>query len=75
MISSRLGQLYKADELSNFCPTKAASRPGPELAVRINPPSGDRSLSNDDLDIILPSQQLEVILLLMSTLREMKPMC
>lgn len=38
----------------------AAPRPGPELAVRINPPSGSIQLANDDLDIILPSRQLNV---------------
>ena len=38
----------------------AAPRPGPELAVRINPPSSALSLANDDLDVILPSRQLNV---------------
>lgn len=41
----------------------AAPRPGPELAVRINPPSGNLNLSKDDLDIILPSLQLETIVI------------
>ena len=40
---------------------EAAARPGPELAVRINPPSADRSLAQDDLDMILPSHQLQAI--------------
>lgn len=43
-----------------FHALEAAARPGPELAVRINPPSGDQTLSGDDLDMILPSRQLEV---------------
>jgi hypothetical protein len=38
----------------------AAPRRGPELAVRINPPSGSKSLAKDDLDVILPSRQLNV---------------
>jgi citrate lyase subunit beta-like protein len=38
----------------------AAPRSGPELAVRINPPSGSIHLASDDLDIILPSRQLDV---------------
>ncbi len=42
---------------------KAAPRPGPELAVRINPPSGDQSIASDDLDIILPSPQLQAIVM------------
>ncbi|KDN53391.1 beta subunit of citrate lyase [Tilletiaria anomala UBC 951] len=41
----------------------AAPRPGPELAVRINPPSGDHSIASDDLDIILPSRQLQAIVM------------
>ncbi|KAK0534688.1 hypothetical protein OC842_002556 [Tilletia horrida] len=41
----------------------AAPRPGPELAVRINPPSGDISLASDDLDIVLPSHALQAIVL------------
>ncbi|UZJ55951.1 hypothetical protein CBS101457_005271 [Exobasidium rhododendri] len=41
----------------------AAPRPGPELAVRINPPSGSRQLAADDLDIILPSRQLNTLVL------------
>ncbi|KAE8271809.1 hypothetical protein A4X09_0g561 [Tilletia walkeri] len=41
----------------------AAPRPGPELAVRINPPSGDVSLASDDLDIVLPSYALQAIVL------------
>lgn len=40
---------------------EAAARPGPELAVRINPPSANRSLASDDLDMILPSHQLQAI--------------
>lgn len=40
---------------------EAAARPGPELAVRINPPSADRGLAEDDLDMILPSSQLQTI--------------
>ena len=42
---------------------QAAPRPGPELSVRINPPSGDHSIASDDLDIILPSRQLQAIVL------------
>lgn len=41
----------------------AAPRPGPELAVRINPPSGNLQLAIDDLDIILPSLSLETIVM------------
>ncbi|PWN49128.1 beta subunit of citrate lyase [Violaceomyces palustris] len=44
-----------------FHALEACARPGPELAVRINPPSGDRGLSGDDLDMVLQSQQLETI--------------
>lgn len=44
-----------------FLALEAAARPGPELAVRINPPSADRGLAEDDLDMVLPSQQLEAI--------------
>ncbi|KAK0545376.1 hypothetical protein OC846_005698 [Tilletia horrida] len=41
----------------------AAPRPGPELAVRINPPSGDVHLASDDLDVVLPSHALQAIVL------------
>ena len=41
----------------------AAPRPGPELSVRINPPSGSIQLANDDLDIILPSRQLQTLVI------------
>ncbi|CAD6887352.1 unnamed protein product [Tilletia controversa] len=41
----------------------AAPRPGPELAVRINPPSGDIALASDDLDIVLPSHALQALVL------------
>ncbi|SJX65205.1 related to citrate lyase beta subunit [Sporisorium reilianum f. sp. reilianum] len=44
-----------------FLALEAAARPGPELAVRINPPSADRSLAEDDLDMVLPSHQLQAI--------------
>ncbi|KAJ1021133.1 hypothetical protein NDA16_003919 [Ustilago loliicola] len=44
-----------------FLALEAAARPGPELAVRINPPSADRALAEDDLDMILPSGQLQTI--------------
>ncbi|MCO5565855.1 hypothetical protein L7F22_019530 [Adiantum nelumboides] len=46
---------------SVFHGLNAAPRPGPELAVRINPPSGDQNLANDDLDVILPSTALNTI--------------
>lgn len=39
----------------------AAPRPGPELAVRINPPSGSQDLASDDLDVVLPSRALNTI--------------
>lgn len=44
-----------------FLALEAAARPCPELAVRINPPSADRSLAEDDLDMVLPSHQLQAI--------------
>ncbi|KAF6767063.1 Aldehyde-lyase domain protein [Kalmanozyma brasiliensis GHG001] len=44
-----------------FLALEAAARPGPELAVRINPPSADRGLAEDDLDMVLPSHQLQAI--------------
>ncbi|EPQ27754.1 uncharacterized protein PFL1_04891 [Pseudozyma flocculosa PF-1] len=44
-----------------FHALEAAARPGPELAVRINPPSGDQTLAADDLDVVLPARQLETI--------------
>lgn len=44
-----------------FLALEAAARPGPELAVRINPPSEARALAEDDLDMILPSRQLQAI--------------
>ncbi|PWZ01861.1 beta subunit of citrate lyase [Testicularia cyperi] len=40
---------------------EAAARPGPELSVRINPPSGDKTLAGDDLDLLLTSRQLQTI--------------
>ncbi|PWN38218.1 beta subunit of citrate lyase, partial [Meira miltonrushii] len=46
---------------SVFHGLNAAPRPGPELAVRINPPSGDLNLASDDLDVILPSTALNTI--------------
>ncbi len=46
-----------------FLALEAAARPGPELAVRINPPSSERALAEDDLDMILPSQQLQAIVI------------
>lgn len=46
---------------SVFHGLNAAPRPGPELAVRINPPSGDENLASDDLDVILPSTALDTI--------------
>lgn len=44
-----------------FLALEAAQRPGPELAVRINPPSGSKTLSGDDLDMVLPSRQLQTL--------------
>lgn len=44
-----------------FLALEAAARPGPELAVRINAPPADRSLAEDDLDMVLPSHQLQAI--------------
>ncbi|CCF49429.1 hypothetical protein NDA11_003214 [Ustilago hordei] len=44
-----------------FLALEAAARPGPELAVRINPPSSNCDLAEDDLDMILPSSQLQTI--------------
>lgn len=44
-----------------FLALEAAARPGPELAVRINPPSEQRELAEDDLDMVLPSNQLQAI--------------
>ncbi|KAL9933753.1 hypothetical protein V8E36_007411 [Tilletia maclaganii] len=41
----------------------AAPSTGTELAVRINPPSGDVNLASDDLDVILPSLALQTIVL------------
>lgn len=36
---------------------------GPEIAVRINPPSGDRQLASDDLELLLPLKQLDCVVL------------
>jgi len=46
-----------------FLALEAAARPGPELAVRINPPSEARALAEDDLDMVLPSAQLQCIVI------------
>lgn len=55
---------WPSASLTDFVPLlQAAPRPGPELLVRINPPSGDASLAQDDLEVILPSTQLQGLLL------------
>lgn len=36
---------------------------GPELAVRINPPSSEPELAGDDLELLLPSRRLESIVI------------
>jgi citrate lyase subunit beta-like protein len=45
-------------------PTEGTSSSGrAEMAVRINPPSGSGSLAGDDLELLLPLEQLECVLL------------
>lgn len=39
----------------------ASSSKGPQRAVRINPPSSDQTLASDDLELLLPLEQLEAI--------------
>lgn len=44
-------------------PAEGTSSGRAEMAVRINPPSGGDSLAGDDLELLLPLEQLECVLL------------